>query len=1188
MTQLKLNSQVGELFQAILQIPKGCHIFTNGLDPIHEAMMTLNFHGAKISAVASEKLAKHWATQENPEWSVIHYNDISFFKPEDTYHLAFGLPLYDVVEAYPDNEETAGIYITQPHEIADRMMLFECSKGRPGRRVPAHLMTLEAMLSSVIVGGYIAAVMPTKWLGREMKFMTWWQQYAAPVARINLPAGSVLRKVDDVWLNAPGDWTFFIWQRPAGTDSHAEQSRRHVAKTEFAELRWTTFVFTLESLELEEIDRCCGRFRKNDWWLNNVKLWRRLLDTNSQHQWCGTYRRLAHKLADPADIWLFEPTDKNMPKLSVVNNEAGMLKNTQSVRIKPGPPVRIEGNSDSARAIIHDMMVNSGVSFMDEKGYAFNLRDVLSREHYSKLGENLVRELKQRGLRPYMTAADAQKLQKSERWLAVQLTPIERQIPIRGEEHLLLDSDTSGEEHEEDDIPEVNGDEASSVNWEIAYEDIGLRATFPDLVQMWESRAHAMRLHTILYDFQFDDAVTMAIKYGLINGNHMGLGKTRECLATALLLCIKNSLFVVPTKLLGVWQEEIENTIQPFVRRQRRNWQGKIMHADYKIIQWGEDVLDEPLAAINLISYEKLKSIPRDGRFFKCPTCKFVAYSVRQKKMQLCPRCNHRRNVEWRQKCEAKMDDDGRMIRSALRKHKIDISTGKKIHWSNPDKVKCRIVDPRPAKPALVVMEEQEHVYKKMIEKVIRRDHNPLTGITKEVKKVVERPGLHTKWTFANQIRWMFSFICADEALYFKSRDAKRTLAMLHMCARRRIANTGTPVKGFPQNIIAIWNWAIDRVVFPHYQLHDPQGYGRFMRKFETKVKISDEEGNVKWKQVPKINNPELFQAEVAPTLLRHTRNEPQVTKDIPKKNVELRHIKVSMDDEHREYYQKWLDKFSEWWQMMKEEEEGRMAGKGALITKLGYLINASTIPHFMLDRISQSKDADMRAWALMIGRYQANSPKKTPHQKMLKAREIIRKAIAKGDKVIVGSIRRKNLDVGMAWCRNVGINALKIDGTVDAQVRLGKKRSKRHELVDKFRHYDYHVLWAGMGALAEGMNIPEANWGIVMDYDWDPSTWKQFIGRMIRPQQSKTVHARFLMHYGTIDDYIAAWCLLKERAMDEGVDYMEFDDFSVEMIPDIHQYADSIVDGTEESLKANMWLSIEHIKRMAEQGDDE
>ncbi len=31
----------------------------------------------------------------------------------------------------------------------------------------------------------------------------------------------------------------------------------------------------------------------------------------------------------------------------------------------------------------------------------------------------------------------------------------------------------------------------------------------------------------------------------------------------------------------------------------------------------------------------------------------------------------------------------------------------------------------------------------------------------------------------------------------------------------------------------------------------------------------------------------------------------------------------IDMDDEHRLYYKKWLDEFSEWWQKMKEEEEG-------------------------------------------------------------------------------------------------------------------------------------------------------------------------------------------------------------------------------------------------------------------------
>jgi hypothetical protein len=88
-----------------------------------------------------------------------------------------------------------------------------------------------------------------------------------------------------------------------------------------------------------------------------------------------------------------------------------------------------------------------------------------------------------------------------------------------------------------------------------------------------------------------------------------------------------------------------------------------------------------------------------------------------------------------------------------------------------------------------------------------------------------------------------------------------------------------------------------------------------------------------------------------------------------------------------------------------------------------------------------------------------------------------------------------------------------------------------------------------------------------------------QALGRMIRPQQKKDIFAHFLMHEGTVEEYMIALCYLKKRSHDEGIDGISFDDITSEMIPDFSQYADSIVDGTEHILKRKMWLQVEKIK---------
>jgi SNF2 family DNA or RNA helicase len=374
--------------------------------------------------------------------------------------------------------------------------------------------------------------------------------------------------------------------------------------------------------------------------------------------------------------------------------------------------------------------------------------------------------------------------------------------------------------------------------------------------------------------------------------------------------------------------------------------------------------------------------------------------------------------------------------------------------------------------------------------------------------------------------------------------------------------------------------------VLPDYRPYDSKGESRFLQKYRTEVMVGAtvlEDGTSvggRPNQIPKINNPELFQAEMAPLIVRHIRNEPIVVASIPKKTiVDLALPAVPMDEQHRRYYARWQEVFAEWWQKKEEEEEGREAGKGELLTKITYLINASTIPHFMLEPILKGKDEEAKEWAKLIGKY-----KGPVTAKMLKCRELIREAKSRGDKTLVASTRKANLKLGQAWCEKARLPSMIVDGDISLKIDPATNRSPRHTMVEEFRNREYDVMWAGMLALAEGMNIPEANWGLIMDYTWKPADPRQFIGRMIRPQQTKTVYTGYLMHEGTIDEYMAALCYLKGRAGDEGIDYMEFSDLTTDMIPDIHQYADSIVDGTQQIAKQKMWLAVDFIRKNQEE----
>lgn len=1166
---LQLNENIGELFYRLIEPNQGCQLFCNTLSQCRDACELIHDYQIRIAAVTDEEgTANYFDNLHDRTWDVKYSDDIGLFLPQDIYHLSFSFPEFSLVKDDSNKE----LYTVEPSITTDRLMVFECSKGKQGRKVESHLLAFEAVLNATIASGFFGIVLPKKWIGRNMNFNRWVEENAASVCKIRLPSNAVAYKKDGVDLNAPGSWYLYVFQRPAFAPNLVSfGSSRFSRQIEFAKFRYTQFIYTLKDLTQSEIDKCALSFktsRTSDWYKNSIRLWKKLLTTQSLNAWCGTDKTYALPLKKDTDkIWFLEPSKKNQPSEIIAKTKAEIESVENAIHIKPGPPVKLSTYNINSRFLLEDFLCSGG--YTQDGKYKF--LDEISRKSYSEVREELICSLLEHGLTPYITEADVKREKKRSRWLQVQLTPIERVIPVHGKEAVVSDGSAIDENGNGNGN---NGDD--NENWELAYDEIGMMETHPDLVRMWKERAMKMGLHkkSICYDYQFKDLTIQACKQSNLNGNVMGLGKTRESLLLPLLKCVNHTLIVVPSKLIGEWQDEIEDTVIPYSRMQRTDWQGKPLNVSYKIVEWAEDILGGELPRYTIIGYDKLKAIPRDGAFFRCSQCEKVIYSVKIKDSKHpCPDCNDSAVKKWRKACKEK----------GLRKYKVSIETGKKIHWSNPENLQCKVIDERPPRPPVIYAVKQKKMWKKMKKVQAGYKYNTDTGIREPIFKNIERKS-NVCWSFADMLRHRFGMIITDEALYYKNSDSKRTNAVKHLCSKSKIPLTGTPLKGYPQNVLEILNWAFHRSVFPNYRSHDSGGSSRFLDKYSTIVEILKPNGLRTKKQLPKINNPELFQSEMAPLMLRHTRNEPDILACIPKKHVDSKAVNVDMDPCHREYYERWIEKFAEWWQLMKEEEEKKAAGRGSLLPKLGYLKNASTIPHFMLAKIAKSKDDVAKRWARLIGRYQENVNPKTNIRKVEVAREIALKAIEKGDKVIIFSGRTKNLDLGKAWCDRNDIGSVVVDGRSSLTIKKGSNRSPRKELVDKFRNYsDYKIMWAGLTALAEGMNIPEANWGIFLDFSWDYVDWKQALGRMIRPQQQKTVHARFVIHHETIDGYMAALCMLKERSAEEGIDYMQFSDFSCEMIPDIYMYANSIVDGTESTLKSKMWLAIDEVRKQAE-----
>lgn len=1199
---VKFDEGIAALFLALLRPIKNCSLYCPTVDsaiyPLgRSAFDLLNLRGFRIAGITNNQSVSQYLTDEE-KVSLVETDDPNLIDVQDEFHYALALPQFQVDPI--NNRPTYPV-------LRDQMCNYECSKGFTNRETPLHLILLEQMLKATLVGGYFAAVLPKKWIGNQMMYMRWWIDNAAQVARIALPSSAVqvrqylygnehfcshpdhqrcehgYQEFDGQefsrlkhhcqdphhfeWVDGP-DMELHIWQHPLLKleVSKLANSFRMARKLTFAEFRYSTYIASVEDLSEYGVEKAWQRFSGNEWYRNNIKLWNRFLeDVYADSSAYRLSRSYAPNLPSPKNVYHLPITEKMTDNVRIIKSVDDVKTDSHAVIIKPFSPIKIRPLSSIGRCMLHEFFISMGGEPDDRESannngntgnWVYTVKKLLNREPYVNVKEWLIKGLRERGLQPCILANDWQKLQRRIRNINVQLTPQERLIPV----HII----STG----------PNGEEIKETIWETVFEEIGMKAMHPELLHMWSQRAKKMKLHMpgMSFGFQFENIAYLAAKQSSLFSDEPGLGKTRQTLFVSLLRCAEKVLLVVPAKLIGIWQEEIEQLITPYVRRQRLNWQRKPMKSDYQIIEWADQCSPDRLKSINIISYDKLKSTPRDGKFYKCPRCGMIAYSAKGMKEIPCPgnvdkypeddprQCSNLIKA-WREDC----------VNKGLRKYKVSLLTSKKVHWNSTDP--CKIIDQRPAKPKIPMMQPQKHMYKKL-RKVVTGYREDESGRKTPMYATRERD-FHVKWTFAELLRWSFNHVSADEALYMKNADTKRSQAIKHVCGQSRYTLTGTPIKGFPQSVLSMLNWTLDREVFPLYREYERGGQYRFLAKYKTEVRVGGSSQDTgKAKQIPKINNPELFQSEIAPFMRRNTRSQPNVLRDIPKKEIDIDCLKVPMDEEHRAYYQKWIDVFIEWWELMKQEEEGKSA-RGELIVKLSYLRNASNIPHFMLEKIAHSKDAQFKQWAQLIGPYKS---KQLP-QKFVAMQNMVKEIAKKRDKVIVFSSRRANTDLGFKWAEKIGLPSLVVDGRVPLEIKIKTNRSERQERVDKFRYQDYTVMWAGLTALAEGMNIPEANHGIFMDYSWEPTEWMQALGRMIRPQQTKTIYGRFLCHDGTIDDYMAAWCLLKQKAMEEGVDYMEFDDFSAEMIPDIHQYADAIVDGTEAVLKQKMWLAVDKIR---------
>lgn len=1108
-------------------------------------------------------------------------------------------------------------YMLKRVEHIDRFGIFQSAKNHE-RKTFKHLAMLEQAFRASHAGQYIFAVVPENWRSTDMFFNKWMMYNISKVFDIELPEDdyveaynyeleeqektfsgkifNVKTRVDYkvkrmAYVRKPiGNkmklvcW-FKFYSSVQGPGSLPIPDSSVSAKSlEWAEMSYTPFEVKLEENKEDEVVEA---FRKTEWF--KLSVFQRSKKSEMSNNIFGINEFSPRGFSQLRKTTFVDISDKATQKILTIEDDEDISRSANKVLIKiTRSRVSVEGYNRTTVSLVKRMMESEGFTEDKNTGTKSTVSIRLKR-NFEEIKDWLVNLIHDYGMIPCMTKSSIELQEKSKKKLSKQLTPISR---FEMERTLNKSSGkfSTGEIKE----------------WREVNKDISIKVVHESDYDMWMKRALKMKIDKFTFDFQLNDIVTSCMKKCPVNGSDMGLGKTREVLFTMLLRGTKTNLIVCPKKLIGTWQDEIEGTINPFFKLARKHWNGTPLRTTSpNIIEWAEDCRRENLKLFNIIGYDTLKMIPKDGKFYKCPKCGFVIYKFfNDGEIVRCPgdpyfyndipsenKSCTREYMMYRESMN-KRDSDGNLI---YRKYKVHLVTGKKVHWdeSHPSRegipeFDCEIVDTRKDNPYLnhlnevplpPEMHEQTNMHDKVNTYLKGFKTECIDGVDTQVPVYGKRKRkFHVKWTFAELIRNTFSSIAADEVMYVFNPSSKRSMAMYHTNSKHKIPCTGTPLRGNPQNTLGWLNWAQPKNLFPEYRKENPVGLKTFLGRFKTEVVsgTTDSEGNViasKRRQVPKIRNAALFLNELSPFMIRRKRVEPEVARDIPPIKVSMYDDKIKMDAKHRSYYLKWIEWFIEWWKEMKEEEEGQSVGEGNILAKLQYLIGASTTPHGMLARLKKKNHKD-QSWRKFIDDY-----KGPPTGKMFKAFELIAKSIKAKDKIIIFANRAATLDLGKKICDKNNIESVIVDGRIPLDPKKGETRGLRHRIVQDFRFGNIPVMWAGIKALAEGMNIPEANRVVIYDTTWEHQDAEQAIGRVVRPQQTKDVFVNFLMHEGTIEEFVVAWCYLKHRSHSEGIDGVSFDDFSADMVPDISAYAEAIVDGTQDVVEKKMWSMVDQLK---------
>ncbi|MGH8465672.1 MAG: SNF2-related protein [Pseudomonas sp.] len=388
--------------------------------------------------------------------------------------------------------------------------------------------------------------------------------------------------------------------------------------------------------------------------------------------------------------------------------------------------------------------------------------------------------------------------------------------------------------------------------------------------------------------------------------------------------------------------------------------------------------------------------------------------------------------------------------------------------------------------------------------------------------------------TFARLLRRRFCRVVADEAHLLRNTETAQTRALFQLSPRRRLAMTGTPIANYVQNLLPLAQWAYGDGTavqpFGRYRAHLEPRLWTSMSAAKRGVEAFAERHVVtewvtrEWqdgmqvgakRQVPKISRIELLRDWAAPLLKRRHETEPMVAAHFSVPTPEIRLTELDWSDDHLSHYLTVADEFANWYRDAYGDGQKNI-NLITLLARIGAVERACNTPQY----ISKSK-AGSRIPAFCG---------LTSKQRHVLAR--LKEWTNQGHKSVCYVDSPTAVRLYVAELAKMGIEAVPFDGELGI-----KKRTRDMNL--RFRRGDAPVLVASIQTIQNGLNLWQANRGIIAARSWTHTMEEQMMRRLLRPQQKRDVLFELVNLRGSIDDYQHQMTLMKGDTAAAAMDFL-------------------------------------------------